>query len=137
MKVFVDTNVLVDLVCSRTDFLREASILFDLGYRNEIKLSLCALSFINTYYIGLKYKYPPLELQQALMQIQKFVEISDLSGKVIANAFDLQVKDFEDASQYFAAKACDADVIVTRNKKDFAFSSIEVLTPMEFLEKYM
>ncbi len=30
MKVFVDTNVLVDLVCSREEFLRDASVIFDL-----------------------------------------------------------------------------------------------------------
>lgn len=42
--------------------------------------------------------------------------------------------DFEDAMQYFAALNANADIIVTRNKKDFATSEISVVTPLEYIE---
>ena len=45
--------------------------------------------------------------------------------------FLASAKDFEDALQYFCAMSNQCDVIVTRNKKDFQFSSIDVLTPEE------
>ncbi len=96
---------------------------------------ICALSFVNAYYIGQRYKLPAFDLQQSLVNIQSFVEVSDLNASVIDNAFRLKVKDFEDAIQYFSAMSCNADVIVTRNKKDFIYSSIPVLTPAEFLEQ--
>ena len=34
-----------------------------------------------------------------------------------------------------AAVAADVDYIITRNKKDFVNSSIEVVSPKEFLQK--
>ena len=44
-------------------------------------------------------------------------------------------KDYEDATQYRSAIDEQADCIVTRNKKDFKASTIEVLTPAEFFDK--
>jgi len=45
-------------------------------------------------------------------------------------------KDFEDAMQYFSALSEGCDVIITRNKKDFAESKIQVLEPQEFLDSF-
>jgi PIN domain protein len=36
--------------------------------------------------------------------------------------------------QYFAALNANADIIVTRNKNDFATSEISVVTPLEYIE---
>ena len=44
--------------------------------------------------------------------------------------------DFEDTLQIVAAKAWDADVIVTRDKDGFANSSVKVLSPAEFLNAF-
>ena len=37
MKVYVDTNILIDLVCSRDEFLADVQILFSLGYAKKIR----------------------------------------------------------------------------------------------------
>lgn len=137
MRVFVDTNVLVDFVCDRIDFSKEASILFDLAYREKIEMLICSLSFINAFYIGLKYKYNPAQLQHSLRSIKNFVIVSDLNDSTLTEAFGLDAKDFEDAVQYCSAKSAGADVIVTRNKKDFLDFPIDCLTPKEFLEKHI
>ena len=42
---------------------------------------------------------------------------------------------FEDALQYYSAKSCGADVIVTRNKKDFAVSELPICLPAEYLHE--
>ena len=44
-----------------------------------------------------------------------------------------QFKDFEDAMQYYTAIKAKADVIITRNGKDFAASKIPVMTATEYL----
>jgi hypothetical protein len=50
---------------------------------------------------------------------------------------DIEAEDFEDALQYFSAFYAHADMVVTRNLKDFGFaSSTEVLEPSAFLSKY-
>ena len=56
MRVYLDTNILVDLVLSRQEFLPDAQRIFALGYAGEIQLMVSALSFVNTVYLGKKYK---------------------------------------------------------------------------------
>lgn len=43
------------------------------------------------------------------------------------------IRDFEDAVQYYAAARVGAHVLITRNKKDFPVKGIPVLTPEEYL----
>ena len=54
MKVYVDTNVLVDFVCNRQGFVEEAKKLFAHGYMEEYELMTSALSIVNAVYIGHK-----------------------------------------------------------------------------------
>ena len=44
-----------------------------------------------------------------------------------------QFNDFEDAMQYYTAVKAKADVIITRNGKDFAASKLPVMTAAEYL----
>ncbi len=136
MRVFVDTNVMVDLECSRADFLKEAEIIFDLGYRKRIDIGICALSFINTYYIGRRYKLAHKDLAQSLADIASFVTVSPLDSSVINDALLNYWNDFEDSAQFYSARSFKADVIVSRNVRDFADSNIPVVTPHEFLLQF-
>jgi hypothetical protein len=43
--------------------------------------------------------------------------------------------DIEDGFQYFTAQAHGAEVLLTRNKKDFKKSQLPVLTAAEFLKR--
>lgn len=61
MRAYVDTNILVDLVLSRQEFLPNAQRVFAIGYAGEAQLVVSALSFVNTVYLGRKYKYPMSE----------------------------------------------------------------------------
>ena len=59
------------------------------------------------------------------------------SEQIILDANRSEFKDFEDGVQYFCAKKVDTDLIITRNKKDFKMSDIEVLSPVEFSLLYI
>ena len=52
MRAYVDTNILVDLVLSRQEFLPDAQRVFAIGYAGEAQLVVSALSFVNTVYLG-------------------------------------------------------------------------------------
>jgi len=45
------------------------------------------------------------------------------------------MKDFEDAMQVASAMACGADVIATRNVRDYARASIRVATPVALVKE--
>lgn len=81
MKVYVDTNVLVDFVCNRQGFVEEAKKLFAHGYMEEYELMTSALSVVNAVYIGHKYKHNDIE--ECLIKVASFVDVVDLRGQVV------------------------------------------------------
>ena len=136
MRAYIDTNILVDLVLARQEFLPDAQRVFALGYAGEAVLMVSALSFVNTIYLGKKYKYPSDEVLAKLRMIADFVDVVDLRGQNVIDMLDSGWKDYEDATQHRSAVEEQADCIVTRNKKDYKASTIEVLTPAEFYNKF-
>ena len=135
MRAYVDTNILVDLVLSRQEFLPDAQRVFAIGYAGEAQLVVSALSFVNTVYLGRKYKFPMDDVLSKLRMIADFVDVADLSGQNVVDMLSSGWRDYEDATQHRSAIDEQADCIVTRNKKDFKASTLPVLTPLEFLNK--
>ena len=135
MRAYIDTNILVDLVLSRQDFLPDAQRVFALGYAGEVQLIVSALSFVNTVYLAQKYKYPLDEVYSKLRLVADFVDVVDLRGQNVVDMLSSGWKDYEDATQHRSAIDEQADCIVTRNKKDFKASTITVLTAAEFFRQ--
>jgi len=135
MRAYVDTNILVDLVLSRQEFLPNAQRVFAIGYAGEAQLVVSALSFVNTVYLGRKYKYPMDDVLSKLRMIADFVDVADLSGQNVVDMLTSGWRDYEDATQYRSAIDEQADCIVTRNKKDFKAGTLPVLSPVEFFNK--
>ena len=135
MRAYVDTNILVDLVLSRQEFLPDAQRVFAIGYAGEAQLVVSALSFVNTAYLGRKYKFPMGDVLSKLRMIADFVDVADLSGQNVVDMLTSGWRDYEDATQHRSAIDEQADCIVTRNKKDFKASTLPVLTPLEFFNK--
>ena len=135
MRAYVDTNILVDLVLSRQEFLPDAQRVFAIGYAGEAQLVVSALSFVNTVYLGRKYKYPMDDVLSKLRMIADFVDVADLSGQNVVDMLTSGWRDYEDATQYRSAIDEQADCIVTRNKQDFKAGTLPVLSPVEFFNK--
>lgn len=135
MKAYIDTNILVDLVLARQDFLPDAQRVFALGYAGECRLVVSALSFVNTVYLARKYKYPKDEVYDKLRMVADFVDVADLRGQNVVDMLACGWKDYEDATQHRSAIDEKADCIVTRNKKDFKSSTLTVLTPSELFAR--
>lgn len=132
--VFVDTNILLDLLLKRKEFLHDATQLFSKADLGHIQLFVSALSFANAYYILYKATSDK-EARKELRKVEALLTIIDLKGKSIKLSLnDLNFKDFEDGLQYYSALEGKVDVIVTRNLKDFKASEIPVMAPGDFLK---
>lgn len=131
MRVFVDTNVLVDFVCRREGCFEQAKRLFALGYIGKIQLLTLSLSVVNAVYIG--RKHGSCVIRERLKSLSQFISIVDLQGKVAVGALTSDWEDYEDATQEQSAILAGADCIVTRNVKDFARSSLPIVTPEELM----
>lgn len=129
MRVYVDTNVLIDFVCQRDVFAEPANKLMALGCMGKIKLQTSALSYVTTMYVAHKYGYQ--NVKESLMALTQFLDVQDLQAKTVVEMLSSDWKDYEDATQNQMALLSNADCIVTRNKKDFSLSSLPIYTANE------
>lgn len=136
MKVFLDTNIIIDFYDRRGDFYYPAAVIFDLAYNKKIKLIISTITFVNAFFI-LRKSYSREELYQSMLGLASLCEISDVNKGVIKKCLTLGRKDFEDSVQYESALLHQADVIITRNIKDFRDFAENVQTPTDFLEKIL
>lgn len=136
MKVLVDTNILIDQVCRREQFVDYANRLFLLGYKKVIQIYFCPISFVNTVYVGRKYGYTQESLIGSLKAISSFSKFAEHKSSVIIKSLNCGWKDFEDANQYFSAENTKIDCIVTRDKKGFEDTSIPCYQIKDFLNLF-
>ena len=133
--VFVDTNVLLDLLLEREPWARDAALLFSMADRKEVELLCCSLSFSTAVYLMQRFKYTRMEIVKKLTIVKSICTISTVNEAVIDRMLQSDFADLEDAIQYYSALAFGADIIVTRNTSDFASARIPVLTPHEFINQ--
>ena len=132
MKVFLDTNVLLDFEMER-DGIEEASEIFQMGEDGRLDLCVSILTMANTAYIARKGRTKE-KLREDLSLLSSMVRILPMDSEQWLAALALNAGDLEDALQYECAKAAGCNCIVTRNTRDFGFSPIDVLTPKELLD---
>ena len=133
--IFVDTNVVIDLLAKREPFYREAQDLFTLSDKKEIQLFISSLTFANAYYSIVRH-HKEVDAKKYLSKFKVLVTILSLEDKAIELTLASDFKDFEDGLQYYIAIDNEADCIITRNKKDFTNSKIPVMTAGEYITKF-
>jgi predicted nucleic acid-binding protein len=130
-KIFLDTNVVLDLALNRTEFVKDAESIFALNDKGKIDIHISALTLSTVAYFADKYKQDPFVVVGRFID---WIHIIDLETSFFKQVIVSDFLDFEDGLQYFSAmKARDIKAIVTRNTKDFKSSSIPVFTPAPFL----
>ena len=132
-RLFIDTNIVLDLLEKRTDFFEEAQELFTLADKKRVKLYVSALTIANAHF--LLYKHLKLEARKVLGKFKVLVDVLPVDDKILELALVSDFKDFEDAIQYYTAIENDVDLIITRNKKDFKNVKLPILTAREYLNR--
>ena len=137
IKVFLDTNILIDYLSHREPFFEPAALLLQLGQRKKCQLSVASMSFATASFIlQAHYKMTPQAVRELFSTIIRICNITTIDTRTVSEAIASDLEDFEDAMQYSSARYASSDIIITRNTKDFLHSSIPVFTPTEFLVHY-
>ncbi len=135
-KVFVDTNILIDLLADRRPFSKHAISLFAKAESKQVKLFTSSHAFVTTYYL-LKKHIDEKDLREVLNSLLDYLTIVEINSDIIKKALKSKHKDFEDAVQIIAAGSVEKlDYIVTRNLKDYKNSGIEAISADELI-KYL
>jgi predicted nucleic acid-binding protein len=130
--LFLDTNIILDLLAKRMPFYTEAAKLFSLADKKKIKLSISSLCLADAHYI-ISRQNPESEVRHILRTFKVLVNVLPMDDKITDLALNSGFRDFEDAIQYFTAIENDQEIIITRNQQDFKESKIPVMSAGEFI----
>lgn len=133
-RIFLDTDVLLDVILERKGFSEEALQILELQDNNRINAYTSTLSLANIAYFSRKFGKDPFQIIGTLM---RWITIVGLEKKHFDQVVNSSFKDFEDGLQYFTSLEVDGlDAIITRNVKDYRNSSVPIFTPKEFLAAF-
>ena len=132
MRLFWDTNVMLDFLGERDPFYISAAKIASLADKREIRIVASALSYATISYFLTKFE----GIEKTKDKLRKFKvisEICELDEIIIEKGLNSDFSDFEDSLQYYSALRTECNIIITRNGKDFKKSQIPVMTPDEYL----
>lgn len=130
MKVLFDTNIILDVLLNRKEFVEHSANVIGMVESNQIKGYLSATTITTLDYLISK----TTNRKQAKTEIKKLLtifKIAEVNLKVIELALNSKFSDFEDAVQYYSGECCGAEGLVTRNAKDYKNANSPIYTPEE------
>lgn len=131
-RVYLDTDVLMDFLYQREPFFASAVRLIARLEEGKTRGFVSTLIIRNLMYL-LQKEFGRTHGKRILQDLRSLVTLVAVDEKIIDQAFASDIKDFEDAIQYFAARSSKLDAIITRNKKDYPKGAIPLLTCEEYL----
>lgn len=132
MKLFLDTNVVIDVLAAREPFVTDSRTVFSLCETGKAEGCISALTLCTISYV-LRKLVTPVTMRARLRDLRNVLTPIDLSVSLLDKAISSKLADFEDAVQFYTAVYSEADYIITRNVKHFPQENIPVLTPTDFL----
>lgn len=135
MRVFLDTNVLLDTIVERDNpqFTDDASTILSLGETQALELFMSALSIPVIAYV---IKNVNATRKKAIIKdLISIVKVLPSLPQHVENILECSMNDIEDALQVQSAKEGQCDIIVTRDIADFKESDIPVITPQDLLSR--
>ena len=112
-RIFVDTNILVDLIADRKPFSKFAIDIFALAEKKKVDLFTSSHSIATTHYLLKKY-VDEIVLRNILSDLLDIISIVGVDKDVVKKSLKSVHKDFEDAIQISSASSVkNIDCIVT------------------------
>lgn len=134
--VFIDTNILVDLIADRKPFTENAILVFDNCLKSDIKIYTTSHAIATLHYI-VKKIVSEKELRLIISDLLNTMSVIAVTESILKKSLKSNHKDFEDAIQIVSAQSIDEiDCIITRDLKDYKNAEIDIFTPDEFLYKF-
>lgn len=136
MIVYIDTNVIIDLLAEREPFYDDAFNLFYQIAKDNSRLtaytSLKSISDI--YYVMHKYYHDKTKTMRSISNLISLLYVADNNDLDLLRSFSSKLNDFEDSLIDELSARYMMDYIVTRNMNDFKNSKVTAITPKKCLE---
>jgi len=135
VSLLLDTDVLIDLALDREPFAESAAALLDI-LEQRPGFGWIAWHTASSFFYLVAPERGRNGARRFLAGLTQFIGVAETTTESLRTATTLAMNDFEDAMQVAAATACGADIIVTRNLKDYRSSPIPAVSPDAALERF-
>ena len=133
-RVFVDSDVIIDVLAERKEFLENSSIILELIKDKIIKGHTSPVIIANINYMLTKYGNRKIA-RESIKDLLKYISVLSITEEIIIDAVNSKMKDFEDAIQFYTALDNKIDILITRNADDYTEKkNIEIMKPDEFVK---
>ena len=133
VKVFVDTNVVIDAFTQRDLNYKPSQQLLRYIAIGKLKAYICSKQITDLNYIFRKYYSTKEDIRKSLKILSELFEMLPLLKGDILACLNTNMKDFEDSVLDEVAKVNMIPYFVTNNIDDYKDSKTMVLTPDQFL----
>ena len=133
MNVFLDTNILIDLLDNSREGFMSAALIFEAAKEGFLDVCLSSQSITDCSYIARK---KPLNVfEEAIGRILPFIDVLPLTKSNLSKAVSSNCPDFEDAALIACAEENLCDIIISSNTKHIKpFTTLQVHSPKEFVQ---
>jgi len=135
MRVFLDTNILLDVLLNRPALAEESATVIARSEELGATMFVAWHGLATADYL-LRRGRTELEALAEVDRILAWVQVATTGDVEARRARSFTAPDFEDALQAVAAEACRADWIVTRDATGFRNSRVASITPAAFVSQY-
>lgn len=136
MTVFLDTNLILDILLKNKGLCEESKKVLTLQEDNNIDFFISAASATDIYYVLNKRLKDSAAAKQYILDLLDVVSVAGVDETCIRNALNSSWNDFEDSVQHEISLQIQADYIVTRNLSDFSASFVPVISPSDFIQLF-
>ena len=133
-KIFLDTNIIVDLLMERNYELDAINEIFILAGKEKVSLYISESIIATTFYILRKEKR--IDPLAAFREMCKTMNVIPFSKDILYYSLE-KYQDKEDGLLYMLAHKAKMNYFITRNVKDFSFQfpSLPVISPANFIKE--
>jgi len=132
-KVFLDTNILLDVLLRREEFYQASATVFTTCSNGNYQGLIASISVQNAYYFVRKMLGRATAIEDISLILGKF-QVIPSDARIFHQALHYDVGDYEDSVQLASAIIGKASCLITRNPQDFSPKFLPILTPQEFLQ---
>lgn len=135
MKVFLDTNVLLDILSDLRPSHHDALTLLQVIKERRLSACLTTQSIIDASYVQTQSAKGSVEqFREAIRTLSSFLEVISIDGSDLDAANHCQIPDYEDAAQIACALNHFCDAIITNDQAYSRYTSLPVYSPAAFCD---
>jgi predicted nucleic acid-binding protein len=131
-RIFLDTNILLDVLLEREPFSQPAQVIWSLSEKNEIHAAISAVSLSNIFFI-IKKLSSSENGYKSLNALVEIFDVIDIDWRLVQKSIESRFPDFEDALQYHSALRYRAQAIISRDPAGFMDSKIPLMDCAQYL----